>query len=332
MSCRLPGAPSPAAYWELLREGREAIVDTPSERWELYGLAGPDESTRGLRRGGFLDDVDRFDAGFFGISPREAAAMDPQQRLARAGLGGPGGRRYRARRRCAAARTGVFVGAICERLRRPAATGRRRPSTPHTFTGTAPQHHRQPVSYVLGLRGPSLTVDTGQSSSLVAVHLACESLRAGESTHRARRRRQPQPRRRERRRASAGSARSRRTAAATPSTPAPTASCAARAAALVVLKPLAAAAGRRRPSYGVIRGSAVNNDGGGDGLTVPEPAGAAARSCGRPTAAPASSPAEVAVRRAARHRHPLGDPIEAAALGAALGRTPDAARRCWSAR
>ena len=81
MSCRLPGAPSPDAYWELLREGRDAIIQTPADRWALYGLAGPDESTQGLSRGGYLDAVDRFDAGFFGISPREAATMDPQQRL-----------------------------------------------------------------------------------------------------------------------------------------------------------------------------------------------------------------------------------------------------------
>ena len=81
MSRRPPGAPSPDAYWELLREGRDAIIQTPADRWALFGLAGPDESTQGLSRGGYLDAVDRFDAGFFGISPREAATMDPQQRL-----------------------------------------------------------------------------------------------------------------------------------------------------------------------------------------------------------------------------------------------------------
>ena len=81
MSCRLPGAPNPDAFWQLLREGRDAIIETPPERRSLYGLAEADESTQGLEYGGYLDRVDQFDAGFFGISPREAATMDPQQRL-----------------------------------------------------------------------------------------------------------------------------------------------------------------------------------------------------------------------------------------------------------
>src|SRR3569833_2578302 len=92
LSCRLPGADGPAAFWRLLTEGRSAITDVPAGRW--------DPAATGVRRGGFLDDVARFDAAFFGISPREATAMDPQQRheldlaweaLEHAG-GGPAGR------------------------------------------------------------------------------------------------------------------------------------------------------------------------------------------------------------------------------------------------
>src|SRR4029078_12796200 len=181
MSCRLPGAPSPAAYWELLREGREAIIDTPSERWELYGLSGPDESTRGLRRGGYLEGVDRFDAGFFGISPREGDTMDPQQRLMLelawealedAGIP-PEGLQGSA--------TGVYVGAISSDyaglLRRAGVAVARQ-----AFTGTQPSMIATRASYFLGARGPSLSVDTGQSSGLVSVHMACKGLRAGEAS------------------------------------------------------------------------------------------------------------------------------------------------------
>ena len=83
ISCRLPHAPDPGAYWQLLASGRDAIAELPGERRELAGARrrGPDEEP-GARLGGFLDRVDRFDPAFFGISPREAAAMDPQQRLA----------------------------------------------------------------------------------------------------------------------------------------------------------------------------------------------------------------------------------------------------------
>src|SRR5262249_22483174 len=75
MSCRLPGAPTTAAFWELLKNGGEAIRDVPENRRRQLGLDGS-------HRAGWLDEVDGFDAPFFGISPREAVTMDPQQRLA----------------------------------------------------------------------------------------------------------------------------------------------------------------------------------------------------------------------------------------------------------
>lgn len=78
LSCRLPGADGPAAFWELLRSGRGAVDEVPPGRWGVPEDAAPGD---GRQRGAFLDGVDRFDARFFGISPREAAAMDPQQRL-----------------------------------------------------------------------------------------------------------------------------------------------------------------------------------------------------------------------------------------------------------
>ncbi|HEV2637464.1 MAG TPA: SDR family NAD(P)-dependent oxidoreductase [Actinocrinis sp.] len=181
LACRLPGAPDPAAFWGLLRDGSDAVGRLPAGRWADGWDRGLDERTaETVRRGGFLDRVDRFDAGFFGISPREAAAVDPQQRLvlelaweALEDAGWPAGR-------LADSRTGVFVGAIWDdyaALQR----GRDAMVTQHSVAGQQRGVIANRVSHLLGLRGPSLTVDTGQSSSLAAVHLAVASLRRDES-------------------------------------------------------------------------------------------------------------------------------------------------------
>jgi acyl transferase domain-containing protein len=173
MACRLPKAGDPEEFWQLLRDGEHAITPPPEGRW--------DDTSLPFRFGGFLDEVDRFDAAFFGIAPREAAAMDPQQRLmlelswtalehARIVPSAVDG-----------TRAGVFVGAMSSDylavLRRDGAAG----ITRHRLTGTSRGIIANRVSYHLGLHGPSFTVDSGQSSSLVAVHLACESLRHGEA-------------------------------------------------------------------------------------------------------------------------------------------------------
>uniref|UniRef100_UPI0037DA4D27 beta-ketoacyl synthase N-terminal-like domain-containing protein n=1 Tax=Streptomyces cellostaticus TaxID=67285 RepID=UPI0037DA4D27 len=177
LSCRFPGGAGPAEFWDLLRNGRDAVAEPPADRTHLAAI--PDGSPR---PGGFLPHVDTFDAEFFGISPREAAAMDPQQRLILelawealedAGI---------VPATLAGTATGVFVGAIADdyaaltHAAGPAAT------SAHTVTGLHRGIIANRVSYVLGLQGPSIVVDTAQSSSLVAVHLACESLRSGEST------------------------------------------------------------------------------------------------------------------------------------------------------
>ncbi len=182
LACRLPGAPDPEAFWRLLREGRSAVRDVPEDR--AGPASGPGSVAElagghpGVRYGGYLESVDGFAPAFFGISPREAAAADPQQRLVlelawealeHAGVL-PAALRSTA--------TGVFVGSLADEY---AALAHRTGPGRHTLTGTTRGILANRVSYVLGLRGPSIAVDTAQSSSLVAVHLACESLRRGES-------------------------------------------------------------------------------------------------------------------------------------------------------
>src|ERR1700679_1004184 len=85
IGCRFPGGgDGPRAFWELLREGRDAIREVPGDRWDIDSVfdADPDAPARmSVRSGGFLDEVGEFDAAFFGIAPREALTMDPQQRL-----------------------------------------------------------------------------------------------------------------------------------------------------------------------------------------------------------------------------------------------------------
>ncbi|MDC0773865.1 type I polyketide synthase, partial [Streptomyces sp. HD] len=321
ISCRFPQAPDPAAFWRLLIQGEEAVTETPEDRRDTLADAGP--ATGGtIGRGGYLDHVDRFDPGFFGISPREAAAMDPQQRLVLE-LG------WEALEQAAivparlhGSRTGVFVGAIWDdyaslvRRLGAEAVGR------HTLSGLNRGIIANRLSYVLGLRGPSLTVDTGQSSSLVAVHMACESLRRGESEI-----------------ALAGGvnlvlAPDSARASAGLGALSPDGRCHtfdARAngyvrgegGGLVVLKPLARALADGDRIHCVIRGSAMNNDGGGDGLTAPLREGQeevlrlAYHEAG-------VNPADVQYVELHGTGTKLGDPIEAAALGTVVGRTrPD---------
>ncbi|WP_443054932.1 SDR family NAD(P)-dependent oxidoreductase [Streptomyces sp. NBC_00691] len=176
LSCRFPGGANPTEFWNLLRNGRDAIGEPPADRAHLASTA--DGSPR---PGGFLPRVDTFDAEFFGISPREAAAMDPQQRLvlelAWEALEDSG----IVPATLADTATGVFMGAIADDYAAVTHAAGPDATSAHTVTGLHRGIIANRVSYALGLRGPSMVVDTAQSSALVAVHLACESLRRGES-------------------------------------------------------------------------------------------------------------------------------------------------------
>ncbi|MFF7725386.1 type I polyketide synthase [Streptomyces sp. NPDC008001] len=327
LACRLPGAADPAAFWRLLSEGADAITDVPPDRWDGAAVADADRSAPGrtdIRRGGFLDRIGHFDAGFFGLSPKEAAAMDPQQRLvlelAWEALEDAHVRAETLR----STRTGVFVGAIWDDYATLHYRSGLTAISPHTVTGLHRSIIANRVSYFLGLNGPSLTVDSGQSSSLVSVHLACESLRKGESTI-----------------ALAGGVNLNIVPESTLGAAkfgglSPDGRCFtfdARAngyvrgegGGIVVLKPLAQAVADGDPVYCVIRGSAVNNDGGGDGLTVPLQSGQeqvlrlAYERAG-------VDPADVGYVELHGTGTKVGDPIEAAALGAVLGAGRDPGR------
>ncbi|KJS58851.1 type I polyketide synthase, partial [Streptomyces rubellomurinus] len=321
LACRLPGAATPDAYWRLLADGVDAVTEFPADRWAEALARDPglaDAVPAHARRGGFLDRVDGFDPAFFGISPREARAIDPQQRLALE-LGWEAledaGLRPAA---LAGTRTGVFVGGGADDYAKLTQAHGPHAVTQHTATGLTRGIIANRISYLLGLHGPSLTVDTAQSSALTAVHLACESLRTGESEL-----------------ALAGGVQLNLTpegalAAARFGGLSPTGRChtfdhradgyvRGEGGALVVLEPLhrALAAGHR--VLCVIRASATNNDGATDGLTVPS--AAAQRDLLRLAYRRAGlDPAEVQYVELHGTGTRLGDPVEAAALGAVLGR------------
>ncbi|WP_234314143.1 type I polyketide synthase, partial [Streptomyces sp. NBRC 109706] len=325
LASRLPGAANPDSFWELLKTGTSAITSIPADRWDADTYFDEDFSSRGkmnTRWGGFLDHVDRFDASFFGISPREAAAMDPQQRLMlelswegleHAGI---------VPASLGTTRTGVFFGAIWDDYATLLYRHGAQDINAHTVTGLHRSIIANRVSYALRLRGPSMTVDTGQSSSLVAIHLACENLRSGACDI-----------------AVAGGVNLNLIPESTVGTAkfgalSPDGRCytfdsrangyvRGEGAGLVVLKPLEHAIADGDTVYAVVLGSAMNNDGGGEGLTVPTTEGQ--EQVLRDAYAQAGvDPRQVQYVELHGTGTRRGDPVEAAALGAALGAERDA--------
>src|SRR5271165_600931 len=182
---RLPGgAHDESSLWQMLADGVDAISEIPRDRWGLdayYDLDPDKPGKMNTRHGAFIKGVDQFDAEFFGVSPREAVSMDPQHRLlmetswealenaaiAPASLNG--------------SQTGVFVGIGNSDYWRMAYRDEEQIDA-YSALGNSYSVAAGRLSYFLGLHGPSMAVDTACSASLVAVHLACRSLRSGECT------------------------------------------------------------------------------------------------------------------------------------------------------
>lgn len=184
IGCRFPGnVTGPESFWQLLADGVDTIEQVPPDRWDADAFYDPDPSASGrmtTKWGGFVSDVDAFDADFFGITPREAVAMDPQHRmllevaweaLEHAGIPPDS---------LSGTRTGVMMGlsswdyTIVNIERRADIDAYLSTGTPHCAAVGR-------IAYLLGLRGPAVAVDTACSSSLVAIHLACQSLRLRET-------------------------------------------------------------------------------------------------------------------------------------------------------
>ena len=187
VGCRLPGgANDPEAFWDLLRNGVDAIREVPVDRWKVEEYFDPNPGTPGKtcsRWGGFMDQIDRFDPEFFGISPREAIHMDPQQRIflevaweALENAGIPPST-------LKGSSTGVFVGTtMTDYLQQHLRYGNSSDLDAYIISGNTINAISGRLSYFLGTHGPSITMDTACSSSLVAVDRACRSLRDDECT------------------------------------------------------------------------------------------------------------------------------------------------------
>jgi amino acid adenylation domain-containing protein len=320
--CRFPGnADSLEAYWQILRDGVDAVCPIPEERWNIAAYYDADPESPGkmyAREGGFLGDIKAFDADFFGISPREAVRLDPQQRLLLEVSWEAIENAAIAPERLKAGLTGVYTGFMSsDYALRQAHRAEPEELDPYVLTGNDPSFTAGRLSYFLGLQGPSMACATACSSSLVAIHLACQALRAGECEF-----------------ALAGGV----NVILDPSTMVMLSKLRAlskdgrsktfdanadgygrgEGCGMVVLEPLSKAIANGDRILAVIRGSAVNHDGPSAGLTVPN--GVAQEKLLRAALKSAQiAPADVDYVEAHGTGTSLGDPIELQSIARALG-------------
>jgi amino acid adenylation domain-containing protein len=314
---RFPQAPDLTQFWQNLVAGRDCIGEIPPERWDHQAYFDPDRSKLGktsCKWGGFLSDVDQFDAAFFKVAPHEAALLDPQERLFMEtvwNLLETSGYLGETMQDTHAAQAGVFVGSMSQQY--------------HAFDSDAVREAivalssassiANRISYFFNLRGPSIAIDTMCSSSLVAIHMACESLLKGEcriaiaggvnlSIH---------PKKYIA--LSAGemigsSAASRAFAQGDGYLP-------AEGVGAILLKPLAAAIADQDDILAVIKSTAVNHNGQSNGYRVPSASAQAELIAANFTRA-GIDPRTVSYVEAAANGSPLGDAIEVRALTSAF--------------
>jgi acyl transferase domain-containing protein len=330
IGCRFPGgANSPEAFWQLLTREVDAITEMPAGRFDIDSLYHPTPATPGkivTRQGGFLEQIDQFDAAFFNISPREANCMDPQQRLLLEVVWEAFEDAGQLPAKLAGSRTGVFIGMWTNDYE-DKMYDLSQDVDLYITTGGGRYAASGRISYIFDFQGPSMTLDTACSSSLVAVHLACQSLWNGESelalAGGVNLILEPQ--------ISIGYSRSKMLS--------PDARCKfgdaqangyvrSEGVGVILLKPLSQALADKDPIYALVRGSAVNNDGRSSELLVaPSPKTQiqmlreAYRSAG-------VMPGQVSYVEAHGTGTRVGDPVELQALGAVLAEGRPAGRPC----
>ncbi len=322
MDARFPKADSAEAFWNNLAQGLDCVTEVPPERWDHQLVAPPGDPgfgpDTGFRWGGFINDAYAFDPRFFKVSQREAEMTDPQERqflmsayrcLENAGYPGQS---------LAGREVGVFAGVMWGQYEM---WGLERGNAASSYASIANR-----VSYCFDFTGPSMAIDTMCSSSLTAIHLACVSLRSGES-----------------RAAIAGGVNinahpnkhfflcKRRFAS-------PDGRCRAFGAegdgyvpaegvGTLLMKTRSAAERDGDEILGIIRGTAVNHGGRANGYTVPSPQ--AQTDVVRAALAEAGVPAEsISYVEAHGTGTSLGDPIEVAALANAFGLGDSAPGSC----
>lgn len=327
IGCRFPGrVENPTDFWRLISQGVDAVGDVPPDRFDIDQIYDPRPKAPGkvvTRRGGFLQDVDRFDPAAFGISPREAARMDPQQRLllevAWEALEDGG----QVQARLVGSSTGVYLG-VCYGDFEDLQFERSASLDVYSLTGSFRSVAAGRISYAFDFQGPSLTVDAACASSGTAIHLACQALSMGDCDlalaggvnlilH-------PQ--------VSIGFSRAGMLSA--------DGRCKfgdARAdgfvrsegVGLVLLKPWSRAREEGDPVYALIRGSAANDDGRSSGFLMTPGRGGQEAVIRKAWQRSGLSPGQAQYVEAHGTGTRAGDPVEMEALGAVLqeGRPPD---------
>jgi acyl transferase domain-containing protein/thioesterase domain-containing protein/acyl carrier protein len=320
IGCRFPGSASPGSFWKMLCSGTDAIREVPLDRWSIAAHYDPAPGRAGKslsKWGGFIENIDRFDSGFFGISAREADGIDPQQRLlleASWEAFEDGGQTLEELR---GSSTGVFVGiSTTDYAAMQVDRDGHNVADVYSATGSACSIAANRISYCFDLRGPSVAMDTACSSALTACHVACQSLWHGDSSMAV---------------VAGVNAllnQDNYIAFSRMSMLSPDGRCKAFDASAngfvraegvgaVVLKPLSAARAEGDRIYAVIRGTAANQDGRTNGITLPSQQAQEAlirQAC----QAANILPGEISYVEAHGTGTAVGDPIETAALGSVL--------------